>query len=67
MTTNGITATAATEMSAMEEQVYNIKQTMIGFTVDAEKVANKSAARRARKTSLAITKMLKEYRATSIK
>ena len=62
MTTDGITETKETTI-----MVENIKRDMINFVVDAEKVDNKSAARRARKLSMEIGRQLKEYRAKSIK
>ena len=67
MTTDGITVTEAKDMDYREDMVYKIKNAMLSFVVDAEKVDNKSAARRARKLSLEITGMLKDYRAASIK
>lgn len=37
------------------------------FLTDSEKVSNKAGARRARKTSLSLTTLMKEYRKISIK
>jgi hypothetical protein len=67
MSTTGMTVAEANELTTMEDQVYKIKNAMISFLGDAEKVDNKSAARRARKLSMEITRMLKDYRAASIK
>jgi hypothetical protein len=67
MSTTGMTVAEANELTTMEDQVYKIKNAMISFLRDAEKVDNKSAARRARKLSMEITRMLKDYRAASIK
>jgi len=51
----------------MEERVAAIKAKMDEFCKEAAKITNKSAARRARMLSMTIRKMLKAYKADSIK
>lgn len=49
------------------DRVEVIEESMQEFTLDAKKVVNKAAARRARKKSLGITTLLKDYRKNSLK
>jgi len=67
MTTQKLGIGALEAREQMERQVDCIKNAMNSFMADAEKVTNKSAARRARKLSLEIGQQLKDYRAKSIK
>lgn len=52
----------------MEDLVKDIKFLMASFTADAEKrlAGNKAAGTRARKSSLSLEKLLKEYRKVSV-
>lgn len=56
---------------AQEKAVTNLRETIMeGFTTfikDTTNPLNKSAARRARKKTMEITKLLKSYRTLSIK
>lgn len=47
--------------------VSTINSQMENFVTNAEKVTNKSAARRARKISMHVTDLMKKYRKFSIK
>ncbi len=51
----------------MLDLIGNISKSFDSFLENAAKVKNKSAARRARKLSFFIEKMLKEYRRVSLK
>lgn len=51
----------------MDILVEKIKVLFSNFQVEAGKIGNKAAARRARKLSLEIDKMLKQYRKGSVK
>lgn len=51
----------------MDILVEKIKVLFSNFQVEADKTGNKAAARRARKLSLEIDKMLKQYRKGSVK
>jgi len=53
--------------SKIQQDVYLINKLVTEFTFEAEKVGNKAAARRARKCSLQIQKMLKDFRKNSLK
>jgi len=55
------------EKISVEEQVTLIKGDVALFLHDAEKITNKTAARRARTCSLAIEKKLKRFRKDSLK
>lgn len=50
----------------MEQLVTEIKDSMRSFLIDAEKQSNYAAAARARKQSLILTKLLKQYRKDSV-
>ena len=52
---------------SLNELVGAIIDSMNQFRADAHKLENKAAARRARKESLYLTKLLKQYRADSPK
>jgi hypothetical protein len=47
--------------------VEEIKENAFDFITNAEKTNNKAAARRARKSSLVLNKLLKEFRSISLK
>ena len=51
----------------VEKQVAILETTMKSFIKDASKGTNKAAARRARKCSMGIQRLLKNYRAYSLK
>jgi len=51
----------------MDKLLKEIKEQLALLNADIEKVENKAAQRRARKTTLALSKLFKEFRATSIK
>lgn len=51
----------------MKELLEKITATFTAFSTDAVKEANKSAAVRARKASLELEKLLKQYRKDSVK
>jgi len=51
----------------IETQVKELDDSMNQFLLDAKKLTNKSAARRARKLSMEISRQMKQYRADSLK
>lgn len=51
----------------MQKLVVEIEASIKRFQDDAVKLDNKAAARRARKESIVLTKLLKKYRSQSIK
>lgn len=54
-------------MSELQSVVNKLNVLMDNFTVDAKKLTNKAAARRARKVSMEIERAMKEFRTLSVK
>lgn len=55
------------EIKAVEALCVEINKIFLEFKDNTVSPTNKAAARRARKNSMALTNMMKEYRAISIK